>query len=207
MCEISVPPNVTVNIKHLSLDSCDRANEILIWSSWKARKQAKVPRCWFLAPWGTDLGVSNCFQTHRMIRENIVGDIFRRGSYIVPISVQLRWRKSCLQERCILREFCHMMATALMHLVWGSDRGCDCARVLRLSGIWTDRRRERQRLRWDTKRDRRRNATLRCRNCTSEEQRLCSNQSFPQVLPEIFYKYSITSLSDSHDGDVHNENT
>lgn len=26
--------------------------------------------------------------------------------------------------------------TALMHLVWGSDRGCDCTRVLRLSGIW-----------------------------------------------------------------------
>lgn len=32
MCGIGFPPNVTVNIKHL-LDSCDRANEILIWSS------------------------------------------------------------------------------------------------------------------------------------------------------------------------------
>lgn len=119
---------------------------------WKAREQRlKCHGADFRLPGGLIWGfpaVSSCRKTHRMMRGNIVGDIFRRGSYIVPISVQLRWRKSRLQERCILREFCHMMAPALMHLVWGSDRGCDCARVLRLSGIWTDRRREQQRLRY-----------------------------------------------------------
>lgn len=52
----------TVNIQHL-LDSCDRADEILIWSSVESpRAKTEVPRCWFSAPWGTDLGVSSCSQ-------------------------------------------------------------------------------------------------------------------------------------------------
>lgn len=41
----------------------------------------------------------------------------------------MRWRKIRLQERCIQREPRHMMAMALMHLLWGSDRGCNCTPV------------------------------------------------------------------------------
>lgn len=73
-------PNATVNIKTLAgfLRQSKRYSNLE-----SLRAKTEVLRCRFSAPRGTDLGVSSCSQlpedTHRTIRGNIVGDIFRRS--------------------------------------------------------------------------------------------------------------------------------
>lgn len=69
---------------------------------------------------------------------------------------------------------------------------------------WKKKKNISERLRY-RKRDRRSMQLRKAETVPQQNKDTCYNQSFPQVFPEIFYKYSIASFPDRHAWDVHYE--